>query len=75
MPLKLEVDDIYFITGQSHRGKVVKLRARGVGGGLTKEEYIIVYYLPDTEKVVSRVPINSIQNLGLKVTVLVLARI
>ena len=47
MPLSLEVEDIYFITGLSLRGEVVNLRAHGVGGGLTIEEYIAVYYLPD----------------------------
>ena len=48
MPLRLEVEDVYFITGLSRRGKVVNLRAHGVGGGLTIEEYIVVYCLPDT---------------------------
>ena len=38
IPLKIEVEDIYFITGLSRRGKVVILRAHGIGGGLTIEE-------------------------------------
>ena len=60
MPLSIEVEDIYFITGWSHRGEVVNLRARGIGGGLTIEEYIDVYCLPDTEKVGIQIPMNSI---------------
>ena len=60
MPLSLEVEDIYFITGLSCRGKVVKLRSRGVGGGLTIDEYITIYCLLDIEKVGIQVPVNSI---------------
>jgi hypothetical protein len=37
-PLRIEVDEIYFITGLSRRGEVVNLKARGVGGGMTMEE-------------------------------------
>ena len=35
MPISLEVEDIYFITGLSHQGNIINLRARGVRGGLT----------------------------------------
>ena len=35
MPLRLEVEDIYFIRGLSRRGEVVNLRAHGVFGGIT----------------------------------------
>ena len=77
MPLILEVEDIYFIIGLSRRGEVVNLRAKacGVGGSLTIEEYIVVYFLPDTVKIRSQGSINSIQSPDLKVIVLVLARI
>ena len=75
MFLRLEVEYIYFITGLSRQGKVVNLRDHGMGGGITIEEYIFVYYLSDTEKIEIQVPVNSIQSLGLKVIVLVLARI
>ena len=49
MPLRLEVEDIYFIIGLSHQGEVVKLSACGVGGGVTIEEYITIYCLLDIE--------------------------
>ena len=50
MSLTIEVEDIYFITGLSRRGEVVNLRSRGgPGGGLTIDEYIMVYYYPDRE--------------------------
>ena len=51
MSLTIEVEDIYFITGLSRRGEVVNLRSRRPEGGLTIDEYIVVYYYPDTEKV------------------------
>ena len=49
MPLTLEVEDIYFITGLSRQGEIVNLRARGVGGGHTIDEYIVIYSFPDIE--------------------------
>ena len=60
MPLRLEVEVIYFITGLSHRGEVVNLRAHGLGGGITIEEYIAMYCLPDTEKNGIQALVNSI---------------
>ena len=49
MPLRLEVEDVYFITELSCRGEVVKLRDRGVGGGITIDEYTAIYFLPCIE--------------------------
>ena len=60
MSLRIKVEDIYFITGLSHRGKVLNLQACEVGGGLNIDEYIVVYCVPDTEKMGSKVPVNSI---------------
>jgi hypothetical protein len=37
-PLRIEVDDIYFITVLSHWGEVVNLKAPGDRGGMTMEE-------------------------------------
>ena len=39
------------------------------------EEYIVMYFLPNTEKVGSQIPTNSIQVLGLKAILLALGRI
>jgi hypothetical protein len=71
-PLRIEVDDIYFITGLSHRGEVVNLKARGAGGGMTMEEYISTHCVAGTDKVGSQLPIRVIENLSLKIIVLVL---
>ena len=76
MSLTIEVEEIYFITGISRQEEVVNLHSRGgTGGGLTIDEYIAVYYYPDTEKVGSQVPTNAIQVLGLKAIILTLGRI
>ena len=60
MSLIIEVEDIYFITGLSRRGEVVNLRPRGPEGSLTIDEYIVVYYYLDTNKVGSQIPTSSI---------------
>ena len=76
MSLTIEAEDIYFITGISRWRGVVDLHSRGgPGGGLTIDEYIVVYYYPETEKVGSQVPTNAIQVLGLKAILLTLGRI
>ena len=75
MSLSIEVEDIYFITGLSRRGEVVNLRSRGLGGGMTIEDYIVVYCLSNTEKVGSQILTNAIHILGLKAIPLALGRI
>ena len=75
MSLSIEVEDIYFIIGLSRRGEVVNLPSRGLGGGLTIDEYIVVYYFSKTQKVGSQILTNSIQILGLKAILLALGRI
>ena len=44
-------------------------------GGLTIDEYIVVYCYLDTKKVGIQIPTNSIQVLGLKAILLTLGRI
>ena len=60
MLLSIEIEDIYFIIGLSRRGEVVNLRSCKPGGGLTIDEYIVAYFFPDTKKVGSQIPTNSI---------------
>ena len=60
MSLSIEFKDIYFIIGLSRRGEMVNLRSHGLGGGLTIDEYIVVYCFTDTEKVGSQILTNSI---------------
>jgi hypothetical protein len=74
-PMRIEVEDIYFLTGLSNRGEVVNLKSRGAGSGMKIEEYINAHCVAGTLKVGSQVPIRAINNLGLKIIVLVLTRI
>ena len=53
----------------------MNLFSRGPRGGLTIDEYIALYYIPDTKKVGSQIPTNSIKVLGLKAILLALNRI
>jgi hypothetical protein len=71
-PLRIEVEDIYFLTGLSHRGEVVNLKARGGGSGMNIEDYIETHCIAGTKKVGSQLPIRVINNLSLNIFVLVL---
>jgi hypothetical protein len=73
--LRIKVEDIYFLTGLSRRGEVVNLKARGEGSRIKIEEYIDVHCVAGTPKIGSQVPIQAINNLSLKIIVLVLTRI
>jgi hypothetical protein len=74
-PLRIEVEDIYFLTGLSCRGEVVNLKSWGAGRGMKIEEYIDAHCVAGTPKVGSQLPIRAINNLSLKIVVLVLTRI
>ena len=71
-PLRIEVDNIYFITRLSFRGEVVNLKARGARGGMTMEEYISTHCVVGTDKVGIQLPIRAIENLSLNIFVLLL---
>jgi len=58
--LRIEVDYIYFITGLSHRGEVVNLKAQGARGGRIMEEYIATNFIVGIEKVGIQLPIRVI---------------
>ena len=53
----------------------MNLHSHGPRGGLTIDEYIALYYYPNTKKVVCQIPTKSIQVLGLKAILLTLGRI
>jgi hypothetical protein len=71
-PLRIEVEDIYFLTGLSRRGEVVNLKSWGAGSGMNIEDYIATHCVAGTKKVGSQLPIRVINNLSLKIIVLVL---
>jgi hypothetical protein len=74
-PLRIEVEDIYFLTGLSCRGDVVNLKSQGEGIRMNTEEYIDAHYVSGTPKVGIQVPIWAINNLSMKIIVLVLTKI
>jgi hypothetical protein len=74
-PLRIEVEEIYFLTYLSRRGEVVNLKSCKAGSGMKIKEYIDAHYVAVTPKVGSQIPILAINNLSLKIIVLVLTRI
>jgi hypothetical protein len=74
-PLRIEVEDIYFLTVLSRRGEVVHLKSRRAGSGMNIEDYINAHCIAGTSKVGIQVPIRAISNLNSKIIVLMLTRI
>jgi hypothetical protein len=74
-PLRIKVEDIYFLTGLSRRGEVVDLKSRGAGSGMKVEEYIEAHCVARTPMVGIQISIRAIGNLSLKIIVLVLTSI
>jgi hypothetical protein len=74
-PLRIEFEDIYFLTGLSRWGEVVNLKSQEVGSGMNIEDYIATHFIVGTEKVGSQLPIREINNISLKIVVLVLTQI
>jgi len=66
--LTITVEDIYFITDLSRRGKVANFKTHR-GCGLTINEYIVAYCEDGSETVVMQIPIKNIESLSLKVIV------
>ena len=73
-PLHLEVDDIYFLTGLSRRGKDISLTGIGPKDLLTVREYTTLHCTPDARVNSSGVPIRFIRDLGLKAIVYTINR-
>jgi hypothetical protein len=74
-PLRIEVEDIYFLIGLSRRGEVVDLKSCGAGSGMKVEEYIEAHCVARTSMVGSQIPIQAIGNHSLNIIVLILTRI
>jgi hypothetical protein len=56
-PLRIKVEEIYFLTRLSHRGEVVDLKSQGAGSGMKVEEYIEAHCVAGTTMVGSQIPI------------------
>ena len=74
-PLPFEVEDIYFLTCLSCRGREANLRRGGWGdASLTIHEYITMYCEEGTQKVASQIPIAWIWTLALRLVAYCLVR-
>jgi hypothetical protein len=57
--LSLDIEDIYFLMGLSHRGACVN-PIWGRGGGLSMSDYIRRHYEPDAKRCKDKVAIREI---------------
>lgn len=74
MPLKIEIEDIYFITGYSQRGEVVHSTSRS-RGSLSIEDYVHIYFSGHVEKIGSQIPIKHMESLSLRIILFTIARV
>jgi hypothetical protein len=74
-PLRIEVEDIYFLTYLSCQGEVVNLKSRGAKSGMNIEDYITTHCVVSKKKVGSQLSIRAINNMILNIGVLVLTQI
>jgi hypothetical protein len=70
-PLRIEVKDIYFLTGLSCQGEVVNLKYQGSWSGMKIKEYIATHCIAGIEKVGIQIPIRAINNISLNIVVLI----
>jgi hypothetical protein len=47
-PLRIKVEDIYFLTGLSRWGEVVNLKSHGFGSDMNIEDYIATHCVAHT---------------------------
>src|ERR1700733_1099097 len=73
MPLRVEVEDIYFITGLSQRGEVVHSRGR-TWSSLTIEDYVQIYCPRHSKKVGSQISTTHVDSLSLRIILFTMAR-
>jgi len=74
MPLRVEVEDIYFITGLSRRGEVVQSRGR-TRSSLSIEDYVQIYCPRHPKKVGSQISIAHVESLALRIILFTIARV
>ena len=74
--LEITVEDIYFITGISHKGMPINLEGTGRGGDpMSVQDYIDTYCPPSTHKKGTCVPMSQITSFSLQVMVSTVTRI
>ena len=74
MPLHIEVEDIYFITGLSRRGDAVDLHGKPLGG-LTVEDYVQIHCIENSKKVGTQIAIRDIRDLHINILLFTIGRV
>lgn len=74
MPLRVEVEDIYFITGLYRRGEAVHARGR-TRSSLTIEDYVQIYCPGHPKKVGSQISITYVASLSLRIILFTIAQV
>ena len=72
--LDIEIDDIYFLTGLSHRGESIEFRGRGRGGEPV-ESYIRDLCAEGTHRQGGKLPIQHVTDIPLRTILYTLTRI
>ena len=74
MPIRIKVEDIYFITGLSRRGEPVDLHGKPLGG-LTVEDYVHVYCVGGSNKVGTQIAIKDLRDLHMKILLFTIGKV
>jgi len=74
MPLRIEVEGIYFITGLFQRGEVAHWTNR-TWSSLSVEDYVPIYYPAHLKRIGSQIPIKLVDSLSLRILLFTIARV
>lgn len=74
IPIRIEVEDIYFITGLSRRGEPVNLYGKPLRG-LIVEDYVHVYCIEGSQKVGTQISIKDLKELYMKILLFTIGRV
>lgn len=74
IPLRIEAEDIYFITGLSQRGELVNLQGKA-RGNLNVDDYIHIYFPKNNEKVGTQIPIKNVESISFIILLFTIVRV
>ena len=74
MPLRIEVEDIYFITSLYRRGEVIQSTSR-TRGSLSVEHYVHIYCPRYPKKIGSQIPIKHVESISLRIFLFTIAQV
>lgn len=74
IPLRIKIDDIYFITGLSRRGEIVHSTGK-MRGSPNVEDYVHIYCRGHSKKIGISILIKNVESLSLKILLFSIARV